>query len=139
MKCDSKKGTLSQLIEKTKTKEDRRKISGHDENYERNQTRRSRKSPENMKPKTLQSTTNKVRSLYRSLKGGSAEMTSSDILSEQQQRQGGFSQKYFTIIPKHINSEILSGNMCWKFDKIAASCPGDGNLAQLDRSSSRQD
>ncbi|XP_058810457.1 RING finger protein 207-like isoform X3 [Phymastichus coffea] len=90
-KSESKKGVLSQLIEKAKMKEDRKKSFGYDESYERNQNRCSRKSPENqLKLKNVQgcNSTNKVRSLYRSLKGGNVDMTSTEFAFEQHQQQG---------------------------------------------------
>ncbi|XP_014214264.1 RING finger protein 207-like [Copidosoma floridanum] len=71
---ESKQGVLRQLIEKARTKEDRKKSPGREDGRDRSQTRRSsRKSPENAKPKTPpghSSSTSKVRSLYRQLKGG---------------------------------------------------------------------
>lgn len=72
---DTKRGVLSQLIEKARTKEDRKKSPGREDGRDRSQTRRSRKSPDNAKPKTPPGNSSgsgsKVRSLYRSLKGGS--------------------------------------------------------------------
>ncbi|XP_054004193.1 RING finger protein 207-like isoform X2 [Hylaeus anthracinus] len=72
---DSKRGVLSQLIERARTKEDRKKSPGREESRDRSQSRRSRKSPDGSKPKTPpgHSSASKVRSLYRSLKGGSGD------------------------------------------------------------------
>ncbi|XP_015438981.1 PREDICTED: RING finger protein 207-like [Dufourea novaeangliae] len=72
---DSKRGVLSQLIEKARGKEDRKKSPGREEGRDRSQSRRSRKSPDGSKPKTPPGHTpaNKVRSLYRSLKSGSGD------------------------------------------------------------------
>ncbi|XP_011503717.1 PREDICTED: RING finger protein 207-like [Ceratosolen solmsi marchali] len=71
-KLESKRGVLSQLIEKARIKEDRKKSTGSEEVRDRSHTRRSRKFPENIKPKTPpgHSSTSKVLSLYRTLKGG---------------------------------------------------------------------
>ncbi|CAK9798900.1 RING finger protein 207 [Anthophora plagiata] len=72
---DSKRGMLSQLIEKARSKEDRKKSPGREESRDRSQSRRPRKSPDGTKPKTPpgHSSASKVRSLYRSLKGGSGD------------------------------------------------------------------
>ena len=73
---DVKRGVLSQLIEKARPREDRKKSPGREEGgRDRSQSRRSsRKSPDNAKPKTPpghggSSSSSKVRTLYRSLKG----------------------------------------------------------------------
>ncbi|XP_046617695.1 RING finger protein 207-like [Neodiprion virginianus] len=91
---DSKRGVLSQLIEKARTKEDRKKSPGREDGRDRSQTRRSRKSPDNSKPKTPpgHSSGSKVRSLYRSLKGGgggdsSAEMVDQVVSCAESQQQ----------------------------------------------------
>lgn len=78
---DSKRGVLSQLMEKAWTKEDRKKSPGREEGRDRSQSRRSRKSPDSAKPKTPpgHSTTSKVRSLYRSLKGGSGDTSAEGL------------------------------------------------------------
>ena len=83
-KHESKRGVLSQLIEKARTKEDRKKSPGREEGRDRSQTRRSRKSPENAKPKTPpgSSSASKVRSLYRTLKGGGNDV-SAEVLDQQ--------------------------------------------------------
>lgn len=72
---DPKRGVLSQLIEKARNKEDRKKSPGREEGRDRSQGRRPRKSPDSAKPKTPpgHSSASKVRSLYRSLKGGSGD------------------------------------------------------------------
>ncbi|KOC68694.1 RING finger protein 207 [Habropoda laboriosa] len=72
---DSKRGVLSQLIDKARSKEDRKKSPGREESRDRSQSRRPRKSPDGTKPKTPpgHSSASKVRSLYRSLKGGSGD------------------------------------------------------------------
>ncbi|XP_043598400.1 RING finger protein 207-like isoform X3 [Bombus pyrosoma] len=72
---DSKRGVLSQLIEKARSKEDRKKSPGREESRDRSQSRRPRKSPDSTKPKTPPGhwSASKVRSLYRSLKGGSGD------------------------------------------------------------------
>ncbi|XP_050592693.1 RING finger protein 207-like isoform X3 [Bombus affinis] len=72
---DSKRGMLSQLIEKARSKEDRKKSPGREESRDRSQSRRPRKSPDSTKPKTPPGhwSASKVRSLYRSLKGGSGD------------------------------------------------------------------
>ncbi|XP_076479359.1 RING finger protein 207 isoform X3 [Bombus vancouverensis nearcticus] len=72
---DSKRGMLNQLIEKARSKEDRKKSPGREESRDRSQSRRPRKSPDNTKPKTPPGhwSASKVRSLYRSLKGGSGD------------------------------------------------------------------
>ncbi|XP_060828038.1 RING finger protein 207-like isoform X2 [Bombus pascuorum] len=72
---DSKRGMLSQLIEKARSKEDRKKSPGREESRDRSQNRRPRKSPDSTKPKTPPGhwSASKVRSLYRSLKGGSGD------------------------------------------------------------------
>ena len=88
-KAESKsRGVLSQLIEKARTKEDRKKSPGREDGRERSQTRRSRKSPENVKPKTPPglSSASKVRSLYRSLKGVGSEAGTETIEQQQQGR-----------------------------------------------------
>ncbi|XP_076654074.1 RING finger protein 207 isoform X3 [Halictus rubicundus] len=71
---ESKRGVLSQLIEKARSKEDRKKSPGREDGRDRSQSRRSRKSPDGSKPKTPPGhSTSKVRSLCRSLKGGSGD------------------------------------------------------------------
>lgn len=72
---DPKRGVLSQLIEKARSKEDRKKSPGREESRDRSQSRRPRKSPDSTKPKTPPGhwSASKVRSLYRSLKGGSGD------------------------------------------------------------------
>ncbi|XP_011301531.1 RING finger protein 207 [Fopius arisanus] len=67
---EAKRGVLSQLIEKARMREDRKKSPGREEGRDRSQTRRSRKSPDQAKPKTPpgQASSSKVRSLYRTLK-----------------------------------------------------------------------
>ncbi|XP_012254387.2 RING finger protein 207-like [Athalia rosae] len=94
---DSKRGVLSQLIEKARTKEDRKKSPGREEGRDRSGTRRSRKSPDNSKPKTPPGHSSgggsKVRSLYRSLKGGRGGDSSAEMVdqsggnTDQQQQQ----------------------------------------------------
>nr|XP_033335833.1 RING finger protein 207-like isoform X3 [Megalopta genalis] len=71
----SKRGVLSQLIEKARSKDDRKKSPGREDGRDRSQSRRSRKSPDGSKPKTPpgHSSASKVRSLCRSLKGGSGD------------------------------------------------------------------
>ncbi|XP_012277774.1 RING finger protein 207 isoform X2 [Orussus abietinus] len=82
---DSKRGVLSQLIEKARTKEDRKKSPGRDETRDRSQSRRSRKSPDEVKPKTpLSHSSSKVRSLYRTLTGAASEQGGEN--SEQPER-----------------------------------------------------
>ncbi|CAL7933217.1 unnamed protein product [Xylocopa violacea] len=78
---DSKRGVLSQLIEKARSKEDRKKSPGREESRDRSQTRRPRKSPDGTKPKTPlgHSSASKVRSLYRSLKGGSGDTSAEGL------------------------------------------------------------
>ncbi|XP_076763514.1 RING finger protein 207 [Xylocopa sonorina] len=78
---DSKRGVLSQLIEKARSKEDRKKSPGREESRDRSQTRRPRKSPDGTKPKTPlgHSSASKVRSLYRSLKGGSGDVSADGL------------------------------------------------------------
>ncbi|XP_070523807.1 RING finger protein 207 isoform X2 [Cardiocondyla obscurior] len=73
---DPKRGVLSQLIEKARTpKDDRKKSPGREDGRDRSQSRRSRKSPDSTKPKTPpgHSSGSKMRSLYRSLKGGTGD------------------------------------------------------------------
>lgn len=73
---DSKRGVFSQLKEKARCKEDRKKSPGREEGgRDRSQSRRSRKSPDGSKPKTPpgHSSGSKVRSLCRSLKSGSGD------------------------------------------------------------------
>ncbi|XP_043280659.1 RING finger protein 207-like isoform X2 [Venturia canescens] len=75
---DVKRGVLSQLIEKARPREDRKKSPGREEGArDRSVGRRSRKSPDNAKPKTPpghggSSSSSKVRTLYRSLKGAAS-------------------------------------------------------------------
>ncbi|XP_046143329.1 RING finger protein 207-like isoform X3 [Osmia bicornis bicornis] len=78
---EQKRSVLSQLIEKTRNKEDRKKSPGREEGRDRSQSRRSRKSPDSTKPKTPpgHSSVNKVRSLYRSLKGGSGDTSAEGL------------------------------------------------------------
>ncbi|XP_017884913.1 RING finger protein 207-like isoform X2 [Ceratina calcarata] len=78
---DQKRGMLSQLIEKARSKEDRKKSPGREESRDRSQTRRTRKSPDGTKPKTPlgHSSASKVRSLYRSLKGGSGDTSAEGL------------------------------------------------------------
>lgn len=70
-KVESKRGVLSQLVEKTRSKDDRKESPGREECRDRNPTRRSRKSPENVKHKLLPSlsSTTKISSFYRPLRG----------------------------------------------------------------------
>jgi hypothetical protein len=83
-KNESKRGAFNQLIEKAKIKEIRRKSPGREEGRDR-QTRRSRKSPENMKPKTpSHSSTNKALSLCRTLKNAGLGNNASIDMIEQQ-------------------------------------------------------
>ncbi|XP_076293150.1 RING finger protein 207 isoform X2 [Lasioglossum baleicum] len=71
---ESKRGALSQLIEKARSKEDRKKSPGREDGRDRSQSRRSRKSPDGSKPKTPPGhSASKMRSLCRSLKGGSGD------------------------------------------------------------------
>ncbi|XP_014471949.1 PREDICTED: RING finger protein 207-like isoform X4 [Dinoponera quadriceps] len=79
----TKRGVLSQLIEKARTKEDRKKSPGREDGRDRSQSRRSRKSPDSTKPKTPpgHSSGSKMRSLYRSLKGGTGD-TSAEALDQ---------------------------------------------------------
>ncbi|XP_076390958.1 RING finger protein 207 isoform X2 [Megachile rotundata] len=78
---EQKRGVLSQFIEKTRSKEDRKKSPGREEGRDRSQSRRSRKSPDSTKPKTPpgHSSVSKVRSLYRSLKGGSGDTSAEGL------------------------------------------------------------
>lgn len=94
---DSKRGVLSQLIEKARTKEDRKKSPGREDGRDRSQSRRSRKSPDSAKPKTPpgHSTTSKVRSLYRSWKGGSGD-TSAEGLDQADRCMDGQQQQSHT-------------------------------------------
>ncbi|XP_024944302.1 RING finger protein 207 isoform X3 [Cephus cinctus] len=91
---EAKRGVLSQLIEKARTKEDRKKSPGREEGRDRSASRRSRKSPDNTKPKTPpghSSSGSKVRSLYRSLKGVSGDTSADTIEPErctESQQQG---------------------------------------------------
>ncbi|XP_025153096.1 uncharacterized protein LOC105189522 isoform X3 [Harpegnathos saltator] len=80
---DPKRGMLSQLIEKARTKDDRKKSPGREDGRDRSQSRRSRKSPDSTKPKTPpgHSSGSKMRSLYRSLKGGTGD-TSAEALDQ---------------------------------------------------------
>ncbi|XP_018392247.1 PREDICTED: RING finger protein 207-like isoform X2 [Cyphomyrmex costatus] len=81
---DPKRGMLSQLIEKARTqKDDRKKSPGREDGRDRSQSRRSRKSPDSTKPKTPpgHSSGSKMRSLYRSLKGGAGD-TSAEALDQ---------------------------------------------------------
>lgn len=80
---DPKRGMLSQLIEKARTKDDRKKSPGREDGRDRSQSRRSRKSPDSAKPKTPpgHSSGSKMRSLYRSLKGGTGD-TSVEALDQ---------------------------------------------------------
>lgn len=80
---DPKKGVLSQLIEKARAKDDRKKSPGREDGRDRSQSRRSRKSPDSTKPKTPpgHTTGSKMRSLYRSLKGGTGD-TSAEALDQ---------------------------------------------------------
>ncbi|XP_024874817.1 RING finger protein 207-like isoform X4 [Temnothorax curvispinosus] len=82
---DPKRGVLSQLIEKARTqKDDRKKSPGREDGRDRSQSRRSRKSPDSAKPKTppgSHSSGSKMRSLYRSLKGGTGD-TSAEALDQ---------------------------------------------------------
>ncbi|XP_012526543.1 RING finger protein 207 isoform X3 [Monomorium pharaonis] len=81
---DPKRGVLSQLIEKARTqKDDRKKSPGREDGRDRSQSRRSRKSPDGSKPKTPpgHSSGSKMRSLYRSLKGGTGD-TSAEALDQ---------------------------------------------------------
>ncbi|XP_029175878.1 RING finger protein 207-like isoform X3 [Nylanderia fulva] len=81
---DPKRGVLSQLIEKARTqKDDRKKSPGREDGRDRSQSRRSRKSPDGSKPKTPpgHSSGGKMRSLYRSLKGGAGD-TSAEALDQ---------------------------------------------------------
>ncbi|XP_011701848.1 PREDICTED: RING finger protein 207-like [Wasmannia auropunctata] len=81
---DPKRGVLSQLIEKARTqKDDRKKSPGREDGRDRSQSRRSRKSPDSTKPKTPpgHSSGGKMRSLYRSLKGGTGD-TSAEALDQ---------------------------------------------------------
>ncbi|XP_076233820.1 RING finger protein 207 isoform X3 [Calliopsis andreniformis] len=91
---DSKRGVLSQLIEKARTKDDRKKSPGREESRDRSQGRRSRKSPDSAKPKTPpgHSSTSKVRSFYRSLKGGSGD-TSAEGLDQPERCMDGQQQQ----------------------------------------------
>lgn len=77
---DTKRGVLSQLIDKARTKEDRKKSPGREER-DRSRGRSSRKSPDNTKPKTPPGHS-KVRSLYRSLKGAAGGDTSNEALDQ---------------------------------------------------------
>ncbi|XP_067214301.1 RING finger protein 207-like isoform X3 [Linepithema humile] len=80
----TKRGVLSQLIEKARTqKDDRKKSPGREDGRDRSQSRRSRKSPDSTKPKTPpgHSSGGKMRSLYRSLKGGAGD-TSAEALDQ---------------------------------------------------------
>ncbi|XP_076633398.1 RING finger protein 207 isoform X3 [Colletes latitarsis] len=78
---DSKRGVLSQLLEKARTKEDRKKSPGREESRDRSQSRRSRKSPDGSKPKTPpgHSSASKIRSLYRCLKDGSGDASAEGL------------------------------------------------------------
>lgn len=80
---DTKRGVLSQLIEKARTKDDRKKSPGREDGRDRSQSRRSRKSPDSTKPKTPpgHSSGGKMRSLYRSLKSGTGD-TSAEALDQ---------------------------------------------------------
>ncbi|XP_076182653.1 RING finger protein 207 isoform X3 [Ptiloglossa arizonensis] len=78
---EPKRGVFSQLAERARTKEDRKKSPGREEGRDRSQSRRSRKSPDGSKPKTPpgHSSASKVRSLYRSLKGGSGDTSAEGL------------------------------------------------------------
>ncbi|XP_011862094.1 PREDICTED: RING finger protein 207-like isoform X2 [Vollenhovia emeryi] len=81
---DPKRGVLSQLIEKARTpKDDRKKSPGREDSRDRSQSRRSRKSPDSAKPKTPpgHASGSKMRSLYRSLTGGTGD-TSAEALDQ---------------------------------------------------------
>ncbi|KAK0166521.1 hypothetical protein PV328_004933 [Microctonus aethiopoides] len=85
---ENKRGVLSQLIEKARTREDRKKSPGREEGRDRSHSRRSRKSPDGQKPKTPpgHSSGSKVRSLYRSLKGGGSSgggETTGDVIEQE--------------------------------------------------------
>lgn len=78
---------MSQLIEKARTREDRKKSPGRDESgRDRSGSRRSRKSPDNEKTRTKtppgHSAGGKVRSLYRSLKGSSGDADAAAVEQE---------------------------------------------------------
>lgn len=97
---EAKRGVLSQLIEKARAREDRKKSPGREEGRDRSQSRRSRKSPDGQKPKTPpgHSSASKVRSLYRSLKGGSGDAPGDggdqDKSGETQQQQPSTGEFY---------------------------------------------
>ncbi|XP_043465928.1 RING finger protein 207-like isoform X2 [Leptopilina heterotoma] len=91
-KPDGKRGVLSQLIDKARTKEDRKKSPGREEGRDRSQTRHSRKSPENQKPKTPPGHS-KVRSFYRSLKGSTGDNSAEGLDQPERGDKGGDQQQ----------------------------------------------
>ena len=90
-KPDGKRGVLSQLIDKARTREDRKKSPGREEGRDRSQTRHSRKSPEGQKPKTPPGHS-KVRSFYRSLKGSTGD-NSAEGLDQPERGERGSDQQ----------------------------------------------
>ncbi|XP_033211811.1 RING finger protein 207-like isoform X2 [Belonocnema kinseyi] len=91
-KPDGKRGVLSQLIDKARTREDRKKSPGREEGRDRSQTRHSRKSPESQKPKTPPGHS-KVRSFYRSLKGSTGDNSAEAIDQPERGERGNDQQQ----------------------------------------------
>ncbi|KAK2579398.1 hypothetical protein KPH14_003260 [Odynerus spinipes] len=92
---EPKRGVLRERIEKARSREDRKKSPGRDDgSRDRSQTRRSRKSPDGTKPKTPpgHSSTSKIRSLYRSLKGTTGD-TSAEALDQPERCTDGQQQQ----------------------------------------------
>ncbi|XP_015183062.1 PREDICTED: RING finger protein 207-like isoform X4 [Polistes dominula] len=92
---EQKRGVLRELLDKARTKEDRKKSPGRDDgSRDRSQSRRSRKSPDGTKPKTPpgHSSGSKVRSLYRSLKGTTGD-TSAEALDQPERCTDGQQQQ----------------------------------------------
>ncbi|XP_063985367.1 RING finger protein 207-like [Diachasmimorpha longicaudata] len=105
---EAKRGVLSQLIEKARTREDRKKSPGREEGgRDRSQTRRSRKSPDQAKPKTPpgQSSGSKVRSLYRTLKDTCGDIIDhGEKMSDSHQQQ----QSHSTGAPEESEYQRIS-------------------------------
>lgn len=115
---DPKKGVLRELIEKARTKEDRKKSPGRDDgSRDRSQSRCSRKSPDGTKPKTPlgHSSSSKVRSLYRSLKGATGDTSvealdqpegCTDVQQQQQQHQQQQQQAQLHQLGKDVIPQV---------------------------------
>ncbi|KAJ8679580.1 hypothetical protein QAD02_015367 [Eretmocerus hayati] len=133
-----KRGVLSQLMEKARTKEDRKKSPGREDgsgggSRDRSQSRSrasSRKSPENLtKPKTPpgHTPTSRVRSLYRSLKGSGAgapnDACCGQIDHQQQAQQQQGEECEYQRISEASSSEVKKRVQAQQRDKPAKVYP----------------